>query len=81
MGIAFRAHFVYMIVSNFVIWGNGRRSVVGGLVSRLDHCVYDAVNEDGILDALFINGDSVWLYADSTRPCAERKELVICAGG
>lgn len=30
-------------------------------------CVYDAFNEEGIMDAMFVNGGAIWLYTDDTK--------------
>lgn len=54
--------------------------MVGWWISRHGRSLYDAVDEDGILNSRFIDGDCVWLYADDAElACDLRYELVICA--
>lgn len=42
-------------------------------VSWHDWCVYSTIDGDGFLDAMFVSGDGVEVYADDVkRPCAGR---------
>lgn len=55
--------------------------MVGRWDSRHGRFVYDLVDEVFIIDAMFVNGEGVWLYADdSKRSCPTRSELEISAG-
>lgn len=60
----------------------GEQRAIGRRVSRHDWCMYDEIDDGGILDVVVVNTDGIELYADNLkRYCAVWKELLVGAGG